>query len=99
MAYELADGSLSTNYKVGDKFVVVVDSGTIIKDSIVELFEDDGTSCPLFKVIEGKCDREYNLCKGKAGAYKSWGTVRAYAVNKPSLFQSIKKVIKKWLSN
>ena len=98
MAYRLADGSLSTEYKVGDKFVVVT-SGTIIKDSVVALFEDDNSSSPLFKVIEGSSN--FYLCKGEAGAYKAWNTVKAYTGNlvKPTLFQRIKKVIKQWLSN
>ena len=52
MGYTLADGSESTQYKVGDKFVVV-DTGdrlatTLQHGQVVTLSCDDKTSCPYF---------------------------------------------------
>ena len=44
MSYELADGSMSTDYKIGDEF-------TSNKHTNVFILErDDGTSCPFFLV-------------------------------------------------
>ena len=94
MAYKLADGSLSTDYKVGDRFVVL-QGGSISIGSIVKLYKDDGTNAPMFKVIEGSSN--FKLCGGKAGACTAWYWLKP--VNKPTLFQRIKKVIKQWLSN
>ena len=42
MSYELADGSLSTDYKIGDKFT----SG---RGEVFTFLEDDWTSRPKFK--------------------------------------------------
>lgn len=50
MSYTLADGSESTQYKVGDKFVVVdtTNRSSLQEGQIVTLFEDDLTSAPYF---------------------------------------------------
>jgi hypothetical protein len=42
MSYELADGSMSTDYKIGDEFKHVMRLG------IWSLQEDDGTNMPFF---------------------------------------------------
>tara|TARA_R110000744_G_scaffold315708_1_gene422529 strand:- start:442 stop:720 length:279 start_codon:yes stop_codon:yes gene_type:complete len=46
MSYELADGSMSTDYKVGDKFTHKYERGVFI------FVEDDGTLNPWFKSEE-----------------------------------------------
>lgn len=75
--YKLADGTYSSQYKVGDKFVVVDDkSYAFTKDSIVSLYFDNGTSTPKFKLEDGVCDCA--LCDGEAGAYLSWSKIEAY---------------------
>lgn len=71
MSYKLADGSRSTEYKVGDKFLVAeVEGSTFSQGSIVELYLNDGTSCPVFRLVTGEC--EYDNCNGKSGACCSW---------------------------
>jgi hypothetical protein len=48
MGYELADGSMSTDYQIGDEF-------THERESLIfRLMEDDGTQNPWFKV--GDCE-------------------------------------------
>jgi hypothetical protein len=44
MSYKLADGTVSTDYKVGDKFTHRLEG-----DRVYELLMDDGTMNPLFK--------------------------------------------------
>lgn len=53
-------------YTEGDLFVAV-SSGYFDKDSIVELLGDDGSDCPLFKLLKGKC----RLSKNEAYSYYS----------------------------
>lgn len=49
-AYKLADGSLSTDCKVGDKFEVVVDDDAFFKlGEVIGLVNDDGSSRAKFK--------------------------------------------------
>lgn len=75
--YKLADGTYSSQYKIGDKFVVVHDKEDVFTlGSIVSLYDDDGTSAPKFKLEEGGC--AYVLCDGKAGGYLSWSKLEAY---------------------
>jgi len=59
-------------YKVGDRFVVneCVEWGGLFifsEGSVVELFEDDGTNAPKFKLINGECG--FNNADGEPGAY------------------------------
>ena len=49
---KLADGSLSTDYKVGDEFEVV-EEGYFHKGSVVKLLEDDESDRPLFEIVCG----------------------------------------------
>jgi hypothetical protein len=74
MAYKLADNSLSTDYEVGDEFIfsptIGPYVGVFVWLSTVELFKDDGSKYPLFKLVEGLC--EYNNAKGAPGAVCSW---------------------------
>ena len=54
--YKLADGSLSTDYKVGDVFEVVDSSYSYFsKGSVILLVHDDDSNCPKFKLINGQC--------------------------------------------
>jgi hypothetical protein len=46
MSYKLADGSMSTDYKIGDKFTHKYEHGIYI------FIEDDGTKNPWFKSEE-----------------------------------------------
>lgn len=62
-------------YKVGDKFVITGDSETFEKETIVELFEDDGSNIPLFK---GKTVAGWTLCKGEEGAFTKLSQVTPY---------------------
>jgi hypothetical protein len=55
MSYKLADGSWSTDYKIGDKFYVV--EGTD-KGCIATLLDDAGSDCPWF--YKG---RDYRNCE------------------------------------
>ena len=72
--YKLADGSSSSEYKVGDVFEVVEDTKAFSKGSIVELFLDDETEMPLFKLLNGYTN--YDKCNGSAGAYAWWGWMK-----------------------
>jgi hypothetical protein len=53
--YRLADGTMSTDYKVGDKFVVVQVAAYFQRGDIITLTEDDMTKCPLFGAGENPC--------------------------------------------
>jgi len=48
-------------YKEGDQFVMLGDlpMDCFSKGSILELVMDDGSTCPYFKLIEGKCYCEF----------------------------------------
>jgi hypothetical protein len=52
MSYKLADGSMSTDYKIGDKFYVVEGSD---KGCVAIFLKDDGSNCPWF--YKGRDDR------------------------------------------
>jgi hypothetical protein len=62
-------------YKVGDRFLVEGSEEEVCfqNGSTVELYEDDGSKYPLFKLIEGFC--EHDNCDNKAGAYESLNNV------------------------
>lgn len=75
MSYKLADGSDSSQYKVGDLFEVVEDDselGFYAGDTVV-LTEDDLTSCPMF---EGRAK------DGKGWAYANWGDLKPHRTSK-----------------
>lgn len=49
MSYELADGSVSSDYKVGDKFLVVGDDLDMYpKGAVITYIENDYSRCPKF---------------------------------------------------
>lgn len=73
--YKLADGSLSTDYKLGDKFVLVETSEFRV-DSVVSLFRDDESCAPLFKLVSGFCD--WDNCNGEPGAWEYWSNLKPY---------------------
>ena len=55
--YKLADGTYSTDYQEGDKFVVVAtkdSSGTAGLGSVVSLHENDKSRCPFFSNNRGQ---------------------------------------------
>lgn len=53
--YKLADGTMSTDYQVGDKFVVVEDSSFFREGQVITLFRDDESVCPWFDEEESPC--------------------------------------------
>src|SRR3990167_10128183 len=82
---QLADGTYSSEYKVGDKFVVVGDShkgytgyAKFSIDAIVELCHGKGEQgSPQFKLLEGECGFN-NGPDGCKGAYSPWKNVKSY---------------------
>lgn len=52
-------------YKVGDEFIIQEHAYGFVKGQTVKLYEDDGTSQPLF---EGS-NLKYKHCSGQEGAY------------------------------
>lgn len=73
--YQLADGTWSSEYKIGDKFVVVNDHSFSL-GSIITFFEDDNSWCPLFKLESGYTAT--NNANGEKGAYAAWERLKAY---------------------
>lgn len=71
--HKLADGSLSVEYKLGDKFKVshrVSEQAVFSEGSIVSFYEDDESEHPLFKLESG--NSEFFNCDGEAGGYCYW---------------------------
>jgi hypothetical protein len=83
MSYKLADGSLSTDYKLGDLFIYVdprgVDHGTFRSGSVVELLTEDGTDCPLFGLVRGECFNDTNEHGIVETSYASWEKLTRYS--------------------
>jgi len=48
MSYKLADGSWSSEYKVGDRFVANDYTAFFIPDQVITLTEDDFSEYPFF---------------------------------------------------
>lgn len=92
LGYQLADGSWSYQYKIGDKFVVVEgDGGTFTKGSVIEFIRDDSSWCPLFELVEGEC--KYVLGRGNAkGAFEAWADLIPYE-GQQSLEKNYKNVV------
>ena len=53
---------------VKGKRYVITRNGTFSKGSVVELYRDDGTVAPLFKLIHGRC--EFKRADGYDGAFE-----------------------------
>lgn len=66
-------------YFKGQRFVVTDNSrdGAFGKGSVVELYKDDGTDFPLFKLITGACN--YRHVDGADGAYLHLDKVKPLA--------------------
>lgn len=75
MGHKLANDTVSTDYQLGDRFTVVRDTSTFNKGSVVEFFEDDGSTSPCFKLIEGSMTLDFTCANGEPGAYLPWHTV------------------------
>lgn len=56
--------------------VITDDDSYFSKGSIVKLYKDDGSKCPLFSLVEGDCS--YNHCRGKPGAYANLSSLKPY---------------------
>lgn len=80
MTYKLADGSLSTDYKVGDKFVVGKER-EFSKGSIVEFICDSVSELPRLKLVEGGCNYE------DGEAYEYWKNLKPYKTTPKSLLK------------
>lgn len=68
-------------YQVGDVFEIL--GGSIFtRGSIVELYHDDESMCPLFKVLRGECSNaNWKYAGGEPGAYITLDLVnRIYAM-------------------
>jgi len=63
-------------WKVGDRFTAIPGS-VFSTGSVIELYRDDGSSCPLFKLISGDC--RYNNAHGP-GAYELLEYVQPHGV-------------------
>ena len=83
MSYELADGSLSRDYKIGDLFVyndIRGDNyGTYSCGSIVKFLRNDGSSCPLFGLVEGECFSDTRESCDAKTSYASWEKLTRYS--------------------
>ena len=68
VGYELADGSWSSDYKSGDKFVVSSDkcNDCFYVGEVLSLYWDDATKCTKFINDEGHAD------------YEDWDCLKAY---------------------
>ena len=76
LGYQLADGSWSSQYKIGDKFVAI--KGIIFSEgSIVEFIRDDSSWCPLFELVEGRCKFELGRNDSPGGFY-SWEDLKPH---------------------
>jgi hypothetical protein len=71
-------------YKVGDKFTVN-DNCTFRKGSIVTLFSDDRSDCPLFSGSSD--DTGYRCCDGQPGAYLNLSNITPVENPKPVEFK------------
>jgi hypothetical protein len=83
MSYELADGSLSTDYEIGDTFVYNdpkgEDNGTFRNGSVIKFLRDDKSDCPLFSLVEGKCLDNSNELRGTETSYAMWKKLTKYS--------------------
>lgn len=72
--YKLADGTYSSQYKIGDKFVVVTSNTVFYEDSVVTLHFNNGTSTPIFILFSGgMISNSYNNI-----AHCGWRNLKAY---------------------
>ena len=53
MSYKLADGSMSSDYEIGDKFKITQRGGIFSYGEIITFTEDDETECPYFTNDKG----------------------------------------------
>lgn len=66
-------------YKVGDKFEVVESEdydSVFLNGSIIELYNDDKSDRPLFKLVKGDCC--YQHCDGEDGGYFSLSCIKPF---------------------
>ena len=87
MSYKLDDGSLSTDYKVGDLFIVSGNASTFDKGSLIKFIKDDFSQNPKFKLIKGSCYIRDNE------AFISWCFLSKY---KQTLLKRIINKVKSW---
>lgn len=82
VGYELADGSWSSDYKSGDKFVVCNTQGfsTHSQGDIVELTENnDGTRNPFFKTVTGGLNCHDDIFGDNIkGSHENWSNLKPY---------------------
>lgn len=82
MSYKLADGSLSTDYKVGDLFVVAVDDERLLpKGGVVKLSEDDNSDRPWFDIVNGEIEKDDLLGYGFKDRVFQWEHLEPFKHN------------------
>jgi hypothetical protein len=82
MSYKLADGSLSTDYKVGDLFVVAVDDERLLsKGGVVKLSEDDNSDRPWFDIVDGEIKNDDPLGYGFKDHVFQWEHLEPFKHN------------------
>lgn len=78
--YKLADGTNSTDYKIGDRFEVVVDDTLgFTKGSLVELCCYDRTRQPIFKLVSG--NSHYNFADGEIWGFALWEDLKPHTID------------------
>ena len=73
--YQLADGSWSSEYKIGDRFVVG-ETANFREGSLIEFIYNDDTYCPYFELINGVYLGRH--AKGENIAPASWKYLKKY---------------------
>lgn len=87
--YQLADGSWSSEYKIGDKFIVTDGSTVFTRGSIISFYRDDNTAKPCFKLVNGRSF--FQNCDGEDGGYISWIRLTPYKEEKDTSKFDIKE--------
>lgn len=75
MAIEKQTPCQARGYRIGDHFEVVASTPTFRNGSKIELCEDDGSTCPKFILLAGKCTMFGSPHKGKPASYCSLSKV------------------------
>lgn len=84
MGFKLADGSLSTDYKVGDLFITNYpdyknNSPMFTEGSVVKLHYNDGTDSPAFQLIKGATGGLNFPCGNGIGCHEEWCYLLPYS--------------------
>lgn len=89
MSYKLADGTLSTDYKIGDLFITNDPEEHIFSvGSLVKFTKDDGSSCPNFELVFGKITAPFLDQECDIGCtFEDWSCLKAFNLaEQPELY-------------